>query len=408
MMWKSVGLRLLILTVMVGCGASDLTIPARRNIVPPPPLPADPRPLCEDKLKETDTDADGIKDFDEILGTSVQGKIYRSDPFEADTDFDGRKDGEEIANQKIQGEGSVYENNLLRRVTPTNPHLRDFIVLVFARGGQDGSPHLTIPNGGMSGWNGWGGLNGSDADSRQKIVKRPQEERVLVKTLALASENQADLVARIDNDFPQGVPNDWLPNICKINSNLKACACWQGNNSNDCVQSEGLGTNYQGDDRFQQCSTNNGSHYTCAKPNGNLRTIRDSLIGRYNLDGLSSGSTGLMSVIEGVEAFRIGSAGPNNLPQPPTDGARYQVTPLSASEWVLPTPENGEHILLRHHNDNSQPNLDNNSGFILVQITFEDSSLLNTYKTPTTDAEKDALKQTYYSDSRYAVICRAN
>ena len=72
--------------------------------------------IRKDKLKELDTDGDGINDYDEMY-------YYNTNPYLSDTDGDGIPDGKEVAlgmnplernqktNDKDQQTGGIAEKN---------------------------------------------------------------------------------------------------------------------------------------------------------------------------------------------------------------------------------------------------------------------------------------------------------
>lgn len=60
---------------------------------PPPPPPVKELPIQLPDPKLTDSDKDGLSDYDEL-------NVYKTDPFNPDTDGDGLKDGEEVLQYK--------------------------------------------------------------------------------------------------------------------------------------------------------------------------------------------------------------------------------------------------------------------------------------------------------------------
>lgn len=440
--------------------------------------------LCDDFLKTIDTDSDGIKDYYEIWGAcplqsgateagpcpdGYSGEKFRSDPRVADTDADGRNDGDELKNRKITGDTSTpfYTQDVLRNVVATNPNQRDFLLLVFAVGAQNGVPRLNanLQPDARSGWNGYGGLGTTDST---RVTPLPSSDEIVTlkafsdQSLVMRTRPRASNPAERENVIPE----TWLPNKCRQNPSEENCTCWQGHpdqaQQGGCQGVRGNGQLYGSNNAVEtpnpECSINPNnlgsaatrSYYVCA-----FRSMQNSLIGRLSRNGQFLGGTppnytNTYDFIDEAYAFRIGSVGTatgqqlttiynrctranNNDPVCNRDNlpyyrsivdnqtffyygmqglvdADYLVRAIGAqgsNQWELPYLDGrSEHLLLRMQDTNA--GVSDNSGFNLVQVTFKSQRRADQWAIPAADdsAANTAIRNDFYDRIEYRNQCK--
>jgi len=129
---------------------------------------------CIADMKTHDTDQDGVNDFDEVYGRpsdpnqtlpylGANIKIYSNPFLTSSNDIPGWENfrsglrDNEIQSTKIDGSLDSLASPITR-----NPALRDFVVRVFGKGGQDSQPNQTSSR--VTGWNGFAVLKGIPGD----------------------------------------------------------------------------------------------------------------------------------------------------------------------------------------------------------------------------------------------------
>lgn len=369
---RALGFIMMTLT-LISCGGSDITPELPRTIAPTSPTPQPPTnpptnpppgggtPSCAAFSQTKDSDNDGLKDGQEFFGFQPPESTisYRSDFEMIDTDYDGRSDYAELYNKKVAGY-TINNVEPLTKNVPLSPYQRDFVVFVFARGGEN-SNQIT----GSNGWNSYTGI-GSPNDSRSQM-KALNGEKIQIKIL-----NDTSLV-----DVAK-IPLDWRPRSAATVYE-STVGCWRGTygtNQGGCIGGVGEVTNTSSCSNSFDCVGNEGNT-TINPQNGNL-TRRNSLVGRFSITG---NRLAAIASEPNVFAFPIGHIKDSFTAQ------QGNIVSIGNGETAINSPNYNQFLLLRNQDNNGNSSLDDNSGFIVTIVRFIDQSMANKWNRAPTTAE---------------------